>query len=200
MPRKLYDENGDEVEVLSDEEVNELKTKSEKVSELEKQISDLSADEGNRNWKAIREAKANLEAKLKEMGVETDENGKPKPKSSFTEEDISNLVKKQANQLFVDRELATAMKVLTEDQQKVVKSYFSKLTNGEEISPDNVSKFIESSIRAAVPTNDVNPILKNIAGGTSSGTPNNVGDTKFSDTEAGKSLATELGMTLEQTK
>lgn len=60
MPEKIKLEDGTEREVLTEEEVNELREKSSNAEKLQQEVEALKADDGNRNWRKMRETVESL--------------------------------------------------------------------------------------------------------------------------------------------
>jgi len=223
MPRTLTDEDGNEVEVTTEEEQKALEDKAGKVEDLEKSAEELKGftdslelkegqsvadkiqemkDDGNPDWKNMRAKNASLEKALKDSGKDIDDEGNIIEKEDkLSTEDLEKKITEGATKVNINNQIDTELlKFKDEDQRKVVKHYFDKLASGEDMTAEKVDKFMKEASQLAIPEGETNPLhtIVNVSG-TAPRSPS--GDkTNFADTDAGKGLAKSLGMGFAQPK
>ena len=155
-PRKLVDEEGNEVEVPTEEEIAALKADADKKvaeaqaafnkekEELEKQV--------NPNWKAMREKSDRLEAAIKTTGKEVDEQGNIVEKPiGLNKEEVIKTSEDAARKVYLDGQIASRLGQYDTETAKVVKHYFDKLTMGEQVTVENIDSFMKQAEGAASP-------------------------------------------------
>lgn len=196
--RKLFDEAGAEIEVLDDNEVKELRDKAAKLEE------DLKVHEGGKGVQNLREAlnrraareaeleatKAELEAQLAELGSKVKEESVDPAK---VKEMTAQAVQEQMVQVEVNRTLAQ----YDEDQRKVVKRYYSKLVNGEDVTVENVHNFLKEAVEFAFPGQRSNNVNVSHGGRPAQAESRGQG---FGETDEGKNFAAQMGLTIEKPK
>jgi len=210
MPRILFDEDGNEVEVPDEKELEGLKLAAKKnkerkkaLKELEAKIKDYEADDGKRNFRALRKKADALEKALKKLGKTVNDKGEiVDAKEKIDPDKLLEEAKKAARSELIQNKIDTALsKIQDEDQRKVVKHYFEKLSAGEELDLEKVDKYLGQAAKLATPEGDTSNSLKDILnsdGGTSRSGAG--GEVNFAETEEGKALADDLGLTLEVPK
>lgn len=173
MSRILYGEDGEEVEVPTDEEIKELQTKAEaagKSDEFNKMTSeirktlDLKEDEDlleaiklakestNPNFKALRSKISRYESFIKTniKDAEFDQEGNViNKKEKFNMDDITTAAKKVTLETMAEHDMNRRMSKYPEDKRAVVRKYFDKLATGEDMTPENVDRFISEAERLA---------------------------------------------------
>ena len=216
--RTLFDADGKEVEVHTEEELKDLNSLAEsgksfnefKESETFKELSGIHETEDiseltnrlkegtNPNFPKLRGIMKNMSEALKKDGKDIDENGVIIEKNdALTQDDVQKMIQTQNKQFMIDTSFGSAANGLDDAQREVFKKNFDKLTAGEDINMDNINGFI-SSAKSASSINGPDPIkTMNNGLGNNPGNINNNND-NFADSDKGKDLAGELGMTLEQ--
>lgn len=201
MPRELLDESGNRVEVPDEAELKALNDKVASVDALNKEIETLK--EGvNPNWKAIRDKETTLEAQIAEAKKERDDLIKAAQDKGVnlvetpqvTADQINEIAEKRANEVFLRRFRAAEISKYGERAAEV-EALVGKFMAGEENNETNITKFISVAARGLGIENNKQPIM-NIPG--TSGFPadkNSGGEApRYSETEAGKALAKNLGL------
>ena len=148
--RKVVDEEGNEIEVPTEEELVAIKVEGEKkVAEaqalFEKEKKELEA-QVNPNWKAMRDANEKLKEAVKASGKEIDEQGNIIEKPvGFNKEEIIKTSEEAARKVYLDGQIATQLNKYDNETAKIIKHYFTKLSAGEEITMENVNSFIQQA-------------------------------------------------------
>jgi hypothetical protein len=205
MPRTLYDADENEIEVLTEEEIAELKALADKAKELESSKGELEAkikeieQNVNPNWKEARKVIDNLKGALKKQGKDIDDDGNIVEKHEFTPEKIAEIAAKKAQEIIVGQHLKKSLQGYDEEKQKSIRGVFDKLSSGEEVNLDNVDTFFQQAVNTVSPMRPNDPIATAISAGSNRGSAGG-SKTNFADTEQGKSLASDLGMSLEEPK
>jgi hypothetical protein len=194
MPQKLFDSDGNEVEVPTSEEFDALKTERE---EQEVQLKAL--EEGSPGIKSLRDAIKRkdsaineLSAKLKGVGeINKPEEKQEEHKSS--QDDIAGLVRSEASKTFVDIEVNRSLNGYTEEERGAIKRYFVKLTTGEDVTIENFDSFLKDAERLAIPKE-----TRESRGTIGSGRPPHKASDKksFDQTDEGQALGSRLGLNL----
>ena len=161
---------------------NEWKAKQE---ELEKDI--------NPNWREAREKIKRLEA-LEKKGKTIDDQGEikettPQINPAEIEQKAIDRMKKEMIEDAVNESLGR----YNEEQKKVVKYYFDKLTTGEQLTAKNVDNFIRQAEVLASPQQD-NRASRFSAMSNGKAPNENIGDKGFGETEQGRSVANLMGL------
>lgn len=215
MPQTLFTQDGDEKEVPTDEELEALKKPSEMLGEVMKElgidpkddittqldeikvmIKDLK-DSEHPNWAETRQkikSLENLNRQLQAEGKHLDENGKIVEKKDVSIDDIRNESAKAARMELLNEKVSDSIAVYTEDDQKVIMHYFTKLTNGEELTLRNVDKFLSDAINASgINKVETDPVKKAYSGIKGTGGEGS-GNKNFADTATGKDLLKSMGI------
>lgn len=197
--KKVILQDGSELEVYEEADVTAVKTQAETekaalqktTSDLQAKISELEADDGNRNWAKIRQAKEKLASALKAQGKQVDDDGNvSEAPKVLTGEEIELKASQAARREILGDYKKKALAKLDDETRKVVDHYYNKLTSGEEVTLDNVDKFISEATRLAVPENNNNRGVGSFAGKPPVLKP--ADGTGFSSTDAGKKIAEEI--------
>ena len=147
MPRKLVDEEGNEVEVPTDEELAALKVTAQveadkKVEEAKMQWEkDKKELEGqvNPNWKAMRESNERLKEAVKASGKEVDEQGNIIEKPvGLSRDEVVKTTEEAARKVYLEGQIASRLGQYDNETSKVVKYYFDKLSAGETVDASNL--------------------------------------------------------------
>lgn len=198
MPRTIVTEDGNTIEVPTEEELKALQDSAAKAEEFRKKAEDLEAakskyesDPVEKNWRELRAKTERLEAQIKEQGkmVAADGTISDAPKS-LTPEEIEAKARAAARSELVGQQKKNLLSKFDDEKKKVVEHYLDKLTAGEDVSVDNIEKFVqEASLLAEPPKSGVQrtpfvngqpPVFKNADGKS------------FAETEHGQSLANEV--------
>ena len=151
---------------LTDEQIEELRAKAGKADELETKLKDMVPREEvekavkakedelnpqiNPNWSAARKTIDALKEVAKSKGVELNDDGTVK--SNPGNVDV-NAITQQAREAARGELLGNRLEELLEqydtESAKVVKHYYQKLTQGEGLTLQNISKFVSQAERAA---------------------------------------------------
>jgi hypothetical protein len=189
---KVFDAEGNELEVLSPEEVEALKKDAE-TAKSKAEI--LEQDKTLINWGKSREMEKRLREELAKTGKSIDENGQLVDTSISKEDEIKKEAYAEARRAMLDERLSEELAKYKPEERDVVKRYYEKLTTGEEVSLSNVRTFLSDAERLAIPNNS-NPVLDRMSASRGD-VPAFDGDkTSFAETDEGKSLASTLGIKL----
>jgi hypothetical protein len=176
MGRKLYDEDGNEFDVPTEEELKDLQTKAASAGKLDefntqtaeiRKALDLKDDDdiisavknikesANPNWPKARHTietlTAFIKASNKDAEIDADGNIKTKAKE-LTQEDIEAITEKKIAESLAKNTLATRLGAYPEGKREVVKSYFDKLSSGQELNAENIDKYIKEAEVLSFPT------------------------------------------------
>lgn len=210
MPITLYNEAGDEVETLSTEEIEALKQPqalvtellqelgAEKPEDLKTVIKDLKQAE-NPNWREARQKINNLEkviSVLKTQGKTINDEGQiVEDNKGISKEDVIKEAQQTARQELINEKIDDTLGAYSEEDQKVIRHYYNKLSTGEEITLRNVDKLIAEAVRAAgINNTEKNPVKDSLNRVGSSGSTPSSGNKNFADTEAGKNMMSMFGI------
>lgn len=199
MPETVTLADGSQREVLTADEQQNLQTAAQEaatlkttVETLTKEKQALESDPANRNWKQIREVNEKLKDAMRAQGKEVKEDGTiTEAPKTLTAEEIEQRTRKVVQEENVISQKKAALSKFPEEKRKVVEHYLNKLTAGEELSPDNIEKFVSEAAMLADPQGVPHktyspggsgqpPLLKPKDGNS------------FAETDAGKSIANEL--------
>lgn len=107
----------------------------------------------NPNWRKAREQIAALQAAAKEKGVELDTEGSPVPKGTVDAEAITRQAREEATsatkQEFLNNRLDELLEDFSDDDAKVVRNLYGKVTAGETITMQNIRGFVTQAVNAA---------------------------------------------------
>lgn len=158
--RKLFDADGNEIEVPTEEEIKELQDKAEKFKgqedyeKLKEKLAEYESNPSEKNWKSMRTTVDNLKKALSEQGknVDVDEQTgevKLSTEAKFSQEDFDNRARAIANQALLDAEKSRSFAKYDNEKRQVVEHYYNKLSAGEEMNIDNLNKFIKEAEKLA---------------------------------------------------
>lgn len=195
---KLYDEQGNAVEAFTKEEVDAVKVAAEtKASDFEKKLKDME-QEVNPNWKKVREELTNAQLKAKEMEERLVKSGVTLDQPAVSIEVLRQEAAKVADERYLQAEKSRLMGHYSDAERGVVEKYFSKLTTGENVTVETLSSFMAQAEQlAGVGGQTLSPAQRALA---SSGRPPlgslETDKTDYSESDAGKNLASRLGLKL----
>lgn len=171
MP-KYYDDDGNEHELPSQEEIKELQEKAEKAGELDK-FTKLEADlrkaleidekadltkavkeakeAANPNWPATRAKLERMETFVKSnfKDAKIKDDGEVELEEKIDMKTVEEKAKKAATETILGSEINKHLQKYPENEREVVKKYFDKLTNGEEVNSENIPEYMTQSANAA---------------------------------------------------
>lgn len=171
MSRKLFDEDGEEVEVPTEEELKDLQTRAESAGKSEefnkmtaeiRKTLDLKEDDDlleaiklakestNPNFKAMRSKISRYETFIKNKikDAEFDDDGNIVDKSQkFSLEDVTKTVRETTLKTLAEKSLADKLAKYPESKRAVIESYYKKLSVGEEMTSENVDKYLGEAER-----------------------------------------------------
>lgn len=207
MPRQITLEDGSQMEVPTDEELTALRTKATQadtlsvdIATLKQQKEALENDPATKNFTVLRGINQKLTDALKKQGKTVAEDGTvSEEKKSLTEEEIEAKMKKVTQGEILAAQKKSVFAKFDEEKRKVVEHYFNKLTAGEEVTPDNIDKYVREAQQLADPqAANAKPRHITVNGQPPKFTPND--PNAFGSTEAGKGIADELYGGLSYTK
>lgn len=208
----LYDAEGNEVEMPSQEEITELKAKAEKagdaprLAEMEKGIREtlgidekadlieavkLSKESANPNWAATRNKLTKMTEFIKAGN----------PKADIGEDGTVNVEEKIDINAIEQKATSAALKVVygqeidkgfnsltqyTKEEKAVIRKSFDKLSAGEELNSETIPGFIAAAVGASFPKKASNPHFEGGAPRIQSSGEN------FAETAEGKDAANTL--------
>lgn len=158
MPRKIVLEDGSEIEVPTEEELTDLKSKADKASTLEADLEKIKKEAENKenpDWRLARRKLERMESQLKEQGKGVKEDGSIVDQPTHIDpqeilKQATEIASKTANDVALTRYKDELLGSFDEETRKVVQHYFNKLSTGEELSFDKIRSLVnEASILAA---------------------------------------------------
>lgn len=164
-------------------EYDQAKTELE---QLKKDKADLEG-QANPNWKEAREKMGRLESLLKGKGIEVDELGNPKG-SQVSLADVERKTAEVVTQKLLNARLEEILDDYDPASKEVIRHYYNKLSAGEEITLQNIRKFVNEAERAAGSDNQVKKIQ--LSGGLG---PRMGDESKLGEQEA-KDLGAKMGL------
>lgn len=217
----LYTELGDEKEVLTDEEVEALKSPAnalkdvmtelglevgdnvtEKLEDLKTRVKELKEAESP-DWRALRQKANSLESLVKNLtaqGKEINPQGEIVEKTTLNPSEIEQSARLAARQELIQEKIEDTLEGYGEDERKVIDHYYKKLSAGEEVSLKSVDKFLKEAIKLANVDENVSAAKKSIGRiGSSASTPSR-GGKNFAESDAGKEVLSMMGIKLEDKK
>jgi hypothetical protein len=152
---KYFDEDANEVEYDPEKQKQleadlqasaDAKTKLEADLESERQRNADLEKEVNPNWKEARRTMDNLKDAVKKTGAVLNEDGTIREDQVImSREEISKTAAESASKIILDQKINDELAKIPEDKRELTKAYFNKLITGEEISADNIGKFIDEA-------------------------------------------------------
>lgn len=217
----LYTETGDEKEVLTDEEVEALKSPAnalkdvmtelglevgenvnEKLEDLKTRVKELKEAESP-DWRALRTRANRLDAIVKNLtaqGKEINNDGEIVEKKQLDANEIAEQAKLAARQELITEKIEDTLEGYNDDERKVIEHYYKKLSAGEEVSLKSVDKFLKEAIKLANVDENVSAAKKSISRIGSSASNPSQGGKNFAETDAGKNVLDMMGIKLEDKK
>lgn len=215
MPKKIKNENGEEVEVYTAEEVQAASEKKlrEKLGigeddNLDEKLEEIkSGGNGNKDWNNLRNKEKTLREntlkKFEELGIKAEfkEDGSiqvvDNQSKVMTPEEVARMVdERQAQATFQQRtqSLLSGFELdKREDVGKLVEDLRSKGVNGQ---PEDLVRMAAVGLGVDTPSNF------NIGGNKGNNMPNNNNQKQstgsFADTDQGRFILKQMGMTDEQ--
>jgi len=192
---KIILADGTEREVPTVDELAALNKAAEEKTALETKLAGFENDPVQKNWNAMRQINDNLKASLKAQGKEVKDDGTvvdaPPPAVNADEviKKATDAATVAAQQVALDQYKRNLLSRYNEEERKVVDHYYSKLSSGETVTVENMEKFVSEAARLAVP-NSAPP--KFVPGNGQAPRFAPTDGPKFSETEAGKSIANEV--------
>lgn len=168
----LFDADGNEIEVPSEDEIKDLKLKAESAESVNQQVSKikevlgakdeedlveavkLAKEAMNPNWPEARNKINRLTHALKELNpdAEINEDGTVKGKDQAIDmTKISEEATRAARKEILGTEISRQLQKFPEENREAVKRYFEKLTSGEELSLDTINTFMDSASKLVLP-------------------------------------------------
>lgn len=204
MPRKIVLEDGSEIEVHTDEELADLKSKAERVTTLETELERLKKEAENKenpDWRVARRKLEKMEQQLKEQGKGVKEDGSiiDQPPVIDPQEILKQATEaatKTANDVALTRYKDELLNSFDEETRKVVQHYYNKLSTGEELSFDKIRSLVSEASRLATPSEQA----PSGRGGTGIGAPPRItfdsngqqSKKPYSETDEGRATAEEI--------
>lgn len=187
MPRKITDDQGQEIEVYDKAELEAIKQEADsKIKELEQEVNPNFREMRQKYEQAIKDKKA-ADDKLKEFGVK--EEGK-----TLSEEEIARIADRQYTERYKERVFDAFG-----DKKDVVKKYYEKLSQGENIKTEaDIERIAQEAARTAgLPSKLDTPRVQ--YPNRSSRPEFDMGGKEegFGGSEAGKSTAAAMGLIIE---
>lgn len=203
--RKLILEDGSEIEVPTDEELTDLKTKAEKAATLEADLEKLKKEAENKenpDWRLARRKLEKMEEQLKSQGKGVKEDGSiiDQPTHIDPQEILKQATEaatKTANEVALNRYRDELLGSFDEETRKVVQHYYDKLSTGEELSFDKIRSLVNEASVLATPNHAPSSAVRH---GTGSGAPPRISfdangqqsKKPYSETEEGRATAEEI--------
>lgn len=205
----MFDEDGNEFDMPSKEELEDLKSKNGKVEEYEglvknvREALEISEDDdliesiklakeaSNPNWKSTREKIAKLQTFIKAniKDASLDEEGNVTMEEKIDPKAIEESARKAAREEIFGQEINKHLEKYPADSREAVKKYFEKLSAGEELNSETIAKTMDEAGSIVVPKPASNPGT-NLSGGEPRIKIEDGQD--FSETEQGKEIAKEV--------
>jgi len=176
MVQKLYDEDGELVEIPDKEELENLQVEAKKVVEIQgdiKKIADelgvsgaeLKTDELLGKIKGMKEeANPNFAAMRKKLADKVDEltkaqellkqhnvefGGQENVDTDKIIRDVQIMAQKTAIGTLIENELSKRLSSYDDKSRQVVRKFYDKLVNGEDVNLENVGSFLDQAVKAS---------------------------------------------------
>lgn len=160
---KQLEEELEQLRPLKDTLVQAQKEFQAKEESLNKKITELE-QQVNPNWKQAREQIEMLKKIAIEKGVELDANGNPIQKQEIDINKIKEEAEKTTKATLLNARLDELLDGYDSQEAQVIRSTYRKLTNGEEVTMQNIRNFVDQSVRAAGYGLNSKPRIPNITG------------------------------------
>lgn len=207
MPERiLFDEAGNEVKVPDETDLTALQAAATKSADLLKELEEAK-QAANPNWAEMRRINKSLEAenaklkKLEDKGKTIDDNGEIVDRANTMSPEAVRAAAVAAaqgatTQVLIDQRVEDYLQELSTDEANVVRTYYSKLSAGEEMNVRKVDEVMKSAFQAAGIGVQENQARRTVG---ISGTGARVDGIKpkkedFADTDSGKTFAANMGL------
>lgn len=150
------------IEPASKEEIASLQ---EQLDSLKSENEDLKNQPANMNWRATRKTIDNLKKVILDSGLEVDEEGKLKQKQEISIEDVRKEAQSSARQTLLQDKIEEQLSKYSDEEAKVVRHYFDKLSAGETLDIRNIPKIMKEAERVAFEGERSDGKTANSAGG-----------------------------------
>lgn len=207
----LFDKDGNEVEVPSTEEIQDLKIKAEaagnaaQLSQLVGSVREalgidesaditeavkLAKESANPNWPQTRAKLGRMQEFIKNnfKGAQIQEDGSVNLDEKIDLKVVEERARSAAKTEILGQEINKHLLKYPQESREVVKKYFEKLIAGEDLNLENVSKFMGDAGNLAIPNNSRSNTR------TSGGVPilDSSDGARLSETPEGKNVANQL--------
>lgn len=198
---KYFDEEGNPVEfdpervkTLEEELASkstleaDLKAKEEEMAKLQEEV--------NPNWKEARRTMDNLKEAVRKTGAVLNDDGTIKEDQVIISKDeITKQAQDSAKEFILKQKIEDELAKVPEDKREVVRAYFNKLSTGEDLSTENISKFIQEAkiVSGGGQINNDKEVFFNRGGGSFEAPKTS--DNTFDKSEEGQALASQFGLT-----
>lgn len=203
MPREAYDADGNLIQGLPDEA--ELKTLQEaaaakaeldaKVAEAQKKLEDYEKDPAFKNLGILRKKAEEAEKERDEWKTKYETAVPDSQPKYLSSEEAIKIAESVAEKKFLDK---TVNNLLNEfgDKKEVVKKFYEKLSQGEELNEEKVKELVQTAANAAGLISQQTPFVTYHGGGT----PKFDNEKSYADTAEGEAKAAALGMIIKPPK
>ncbi len=106
-------------------------------------------EEANPNFKKMREQMKIKDELLGAKGVKLDAEGNPIVEEKFSKDDIIREAQQATTRTLLGARLDEELQNFTEEEAKVVKRQYEKLTAGEDVTMQNIRTFVNQAIGAS---------------------------------------------------
>lgn len=203
MPRTLFDDKGNPVEVPTDDELRSLQEAQTQLSDARSKLADMEKTLGSSDpsIRGMRQRIKDLE-RLTKSAPESDPAADPtqppqQVQPPVTAEEIARIADRQYVNRYRDRVLAKFG-----DKAETVRKFFDKFATGEELNEDMVDGYIEAAARAAGVVNIPNPdhMATSFRGHGAPQFPDPSAKQDFAETDQGKAMASAMGLNITPSK
>lgn len=164
---KYWDADGNEYDMPSQEELADLKkkaesTNNEEFTKLQSSIREilgvdekadlveaikLAKEAGNPNWPKARNKIVKLETFIKGNNKEAviDDEGNVNVKQELTPEELLKQSEAQTRKILLSDKITARLSRYPQEKRDVVKSYFERLSTGEELNEESINRFFNEA-------------------------------------------------------
>jgi hypothetical protein len=195
MPRQFTDEEGNTIDVPTDEELEALNEKVLKVEELETKLKELES-EVNPNWREARKKIEGLETYAKKLEERAMKEGlEIGDKKALTEDDANKIAETKVKEGILN-DYRDELLLLYKDKEADVRSYFDLFSKSAGIaSKEDVKKYVQAAGRAAGLAEETNSMgLDSPSGGSEPQFKDTTKKSDFTETEEGLGFMKSLGL------
>lgn len=193
---KIILADGTEREVPTAEELAMLNKLQEEHQTLKTKMEVFENDPVQKNWNNLRQTNDKLKEALKAQGKEVKEDGTiVEAQKTFDPQELLNKASEvataRANEIATENYKRTLLSKYSDDEKKVIDHYYNKLMTGEQVTVENIDKFIGEASRLANPDQN-NSSVQSFGGQPPRFSNTNQGQSDFAETDFGKQLANEV--------